>query len=285
MCSERTRILFTAALALAAAAPCAAGVINDVPSCYTANKISAKKPQLERELFVVIDQTTVFDDKLKRSISENVWENLQANTAFTIVRFSAFSQGRYTEVVTTGVIEPPLPDAIRDETSTKLIGKFDACMAGQLKFARDHAIKAVSASLSDAASDLVKSDILAALRDVSARVKASPAKAKLVFLASDMLENSSVSSFYAPGNRVRKVAVEPELAAAAKAGLMADFGGGVAVHVIGAGLLAPQGPGAKPNYRDAATLSALADFWTRYLEKSGAQLVQFGAPALLQPVR
>ena len=273
------------ALACTATTPSFAGINNDVPSCYAANKMTAKKPQLDREIFVVIDQTTVFDDKLKRSISENLWDNLLPNTAFTVVRFSAFSQGRYTDVVTTGVIEPPLPDAMRDDTSTKLMGKFDSCMQAQLKFARDHAIKAVNASLSDATTDLAKSDILAALKDVSARVKASPAKDKLVFLASDMLENSSVSSFYAAGNRVRKVEASKELALIEKAGLMADFGGSVAVHVIGAGLLAQQGPGAKLNYRDAATMSALNEFWLRYFEKSGARLVQFGAPALLQPVR
>lgn len=269
--------------ALALGASAHAGISNDVPSCYAANKIEFRKPQPDKEIFVLVDQTTIFDDKLKRSINENLWNNLAANTAFTVIRFSAFSQGRYTEVVSTGVIEPPLPDPARDSTSTKLLGKFDACMTAQLKFARDLAIKAVAASLSDASPDLAKSDIFAALKDAATRVKASQAKERLVLLASDMLENSSVSSFYAPGNKVRKIDPAKELAAADKAGMIGEFGG-ASVHVIGAGLIAATGD-AKSSYRDPQTLGALNEFWTRYLEKSGATLAQFGAPALLKPVQ
>jgi hypothetical protein len=270
-------------LALAAAGSAQAGVGNDVPSCYAANKIDFKKPQPEQEIFVIIDQTTLFDDKLKRSIKENLWSNLRPNTSFTVLRFSAFSQGRYTEVVNGGSIEPPLPDKLRDDTSTKLLGKFDACMAGQLRFARDLALKAVDASLSDASGGLAKSDILAALKDVSARVKASSAKSRLVLLASDMLENSSVASFYASSNKVRRIDVAKELAAAERAGLIGDFGG-AHVHVIGAGLIGPAGS-TGGTYREPQTLSALNGFWTQYIAKSGAELAQFGAPALLTPVR
>lgn len=279
----RTFTAFALALGAAFCGHAFAGVTNDVPSCYAANKIDAARAPVATEIFVVVDQTTMFDDKLKRSISENLWENMKPNTSFTVVRFSAFSQGRYTEVVSTGTIEPPLSDKLRDDTSSKLLVHFDACMSGQLKFARDHAVAAVTSSLADSSPDLAKSDILAALKDVSGRVKSSKAKERIVFLASDMLENSSVSSFYASGNSVRRIDPAKELAAADKAGLIGDFGG-ASVHVIGAGLIGPAG-NAKATYRDPQTMTALNDFWGRYFEKSGAHLEQFGAPALLKPVR
>lgn len=268
--------LFTPALALA-------GAGNDVPSCYAANHIEYKKPAPEQELFVVIDQTTLFDDKLKRSIKENLWDNLKPNTAFTVVRFSAFSQGRYTEVVNAGLIEPPLPDKVRDDTGTKLLAKFDTCMAAQLRFARELAVKAVDASHATASGDLAKSDILAALKDISSRVKASPAKARLVLLASDMLENSSVTSFYGANNRVRLIDPARELATVDKAGLFGSFGQAT-VHVVGAGLIGPAANG-NNSYREPQALGALNAFWTQYLAKSGATLAQFGTPALLNPVR
>lgn len=275
--------LLALTLGVALCGTACAGVTNDVPSCYAANKIDIARAQVDREIFVVIDQTTLFDDRLKRSISENLWENLKANTGFTVVRFSAFSQGRYTEVVSTGIIEPVLAEKLRDGTSSKLLVRFDACMSGQLKFAREHAVEAVTSSLAESSPDLAKSDILAALKDVSGRVKTSRARERIVFLASDMLENSSVSSFYASSNKVRRIDPAKELAAAEQAGLIGDFGGAT-VHVIGAGLIGPAG-NAKASYREPQTMTALSDFWGRYFEKSGAHLEQFGAPALLKPVR
>lgn len=275
----------TAAFAALALLPglARAGLSNDVPSCYAANKIEYKQAAADTEIFVVIDQTTLFDDKLQRSINENLWDNLKPGSSFTVFRFSAFSQGRYTDVVNTGTIEAPLPAKVRDDTSTKLLGKFDACMGGQLKFARELAVKAVSSSLAGASAELAKSDILAALKDVSARVRASGARQKLVLLASDMLENSAVSSFYASSTKVRRIDPAKELAAAEKAGLIGDFGG-ASVHVVGAGLIGPKGDG-KDSYREPQTMTALQEFWARYFEKSGAKLEQFGAPALLKPVR
>ena len=46
-----------------------AGTTNEVPSCYAANKLDIKLPLPDRELFVLVDQTTLFDDKLQNSIT------------------------------------------------------------------------------------------------------------------------------------------------------------------------------------------------------------------------
>jgi hypothetical protein len=263
-----------------------AGVTNDVPSCYKANKVGMAQAAPERELFVVVDQTTLLDEKLKRSVLENVWGFLGPNTAFTVVSFSAFSQGRYTEVVSSGRIEAPISGKERDAISEKLLKGFDACMSSQLSWAKKHAAEAVQKSMANASTQLAKSDILAALKDLSSRVKASPAGEKVVFLVSDMLENSSVSSFYAPGNRVRKIDPAKELTHAEKAGMVSDFGS-AKVHVLGAGLVPPASDthDISASYRDAQTMTALNEFWAAYLKKSNATLEQFGAPALLKPVQ
>ena len=101
-----------------------AGTTNEVPSCYAANKLDIKLPLPDRELFVLVDQTTLFDEKLQNSIFENTWSFLGANSAFTIVAFSAFAQGRYTDVVASGMIEPPFPEKERNSTSQKLLKSF-----------------------------------------------------------------------------------------------------------------------------------------------------------------
>ena len=52
------------------------------------------------------------------------------------------------------------------------------------------------------------------------------------------------------------------------------------------------GPGSLPetgksarSYRDPKTLNALATFWKAWFGKSNANLVEFGMPALLNPVK
>ena len=102
-----------------------------------------------------------------------------------------------------------------------------------------------------------------------------------MLLASDMLENSSVSSFYLH-NAVRRIDPQVEMKNATAAGLIGDFGG-ARVYVIGAGLLGGDAK-VKNAYRDTQTVSALKEFWTLYFQKSNASIGEFGAPALLGPV-
>ena len=260
-----------------------AGTTNEIPSCYAANKLDIKLPLPDRELFVLVDQTTLFDEKLQNSIFENTWSFLGANSAFTIVAFSAFAQGRYTDVVASGMIEPPFPEKERNSTSQKLLKSFDSCMKSQEPWAKKHAIEAIKRTLVAASADLAKSDILAALKDVSSRIKASSAKDKVLFMASDMLENSTVSSFYAGNTKVRVLDPAKEMSSAERANLIGDFGG-ARVFVLGAGLIGPAGD-SKASYRDPRTMNALHEFWMKYFEKANARLEQFGQPALLQPIR
>lgn len=280
----RNTLLSLAGLAVVASCGAAlAGVGNEVPSCYKANKLTVQVPAPSKEIFVLVDQTTLFDDKLQNSVFENTWGYLGVNSAYTIVGFSAFSQGRYTEVVSAGVIEPPFPAKERNSTSERLLSAFDACMKSQEAWAKKHAVEAIKKTLVAASTDLAKSDILGALKDVSALVKASPARDKVLFVVSDMLENSTVSSFYAGNTKVRMVDPAKELAAAGKANMFGDFAG-ARVFVLGAGLIGAAGD-SKSTYRDPKTMNALREFWVQYFEKSGAKLEQFGQPALLQPIR
>ena len=275
-------VIYALAAALSTGAgPAFAGITNDIPSCYAANHIQPVAGPVAHELFIGIDQTTVFDDKLKAQIAETALKAVQPGRAYTLFDFSAFSQGRYTEVVTRGVIEPPVPEQLRADISERALRSFDACMAGQSMYAKKTLLAAVAQVESAATNDLAKSDILAALKDISDKVRASPASDKVVLLASDMLENSSVSSFYAR-NSVRRIDPRAEMKKATAAGLVGDFGG-ARVYVVGAGLLTGDAK-SKNVYRDPETMNALKEFWTLYFKRSNATVGEFGAPALLGPV-
>lgn len=265
----------------ASAGPAFAGVTNDIPSCYAANHIKPMPGTVDHEIFIGIDQTTVFDDKLKAQIAEAAVKAIQPGHAYTLFDFSAFSQGRYTEVVTRGVIERPVPEQLRGDISERALRTFDACMTGQSVYAKKTLLAAITQVQSAATNDLAKSDILGALKDISDKVRASPASNKVVLLASDMLENSSVSSFYAH-NAVRRIDPQAEMKKATAAGLIGDFGG-ARIYVVGGGLLTGDAK-VKNVYRDPQTMSALKQFWTLYFKQSNASIGEFGAPALLGPI-
>lgn len=274
-------------LLMLAAIPFAhAGVANDIPSCYVANKMTHPAPTTELELFVMIDQTTMFDRSLQDSIRENVGRLIKASSAYVIADFSSYAQGRYLEVLTAGTLEGPIHAKLRDDISVKVLKNFDACMNGQLGFGRKTAAGALNKALSGSASDIARSDILGSLKELSARIRQSKAKDKILFLASDMLENSTITSFY--GNHtVRAINPASEMKKVESEQMLGDFGG-VRVFILGAGLMQENVGGANLKngiYRDPKTVNLLRDFWDKYFTASKAKLEQFGAPALLSPVK
>ncbi len=277
-------------LALCAAAllsPLAqAGVDNDIPSCYLANKMKLAPPPAETEVFVLIDQTTPLDTGLQDSVRENTGRLIKAGSSFVIASFSSFGQGRYLEVLSAGTLEGKIDSKLRDDISVKLLRNFDACMAGQADFGRGAAAKALNKALAGTSSLFAKSDVMGSLKELSSRIKQSTARDKIVFLVSDMLENSGISSFYASKN-VRAIEPAVELKKAQEAQAVGDFGG-ARVFVLGAGLVQENAGGKNRDsgvYRNPKTMAVLRQFWDAYFEASHAKLAEFGAPALLSPVK
>lgn len=256
--------------------------LNAVPTCYN-DKIVAPTAATQAELFLAIDQTTPFNADLQQATANNVRPFLQANQAFSVVQFSAFTQGHYTSVLVSGKLDATLSKSARDDVSKPLLAKFDQCMSNQPKLAARLVGGAMKSAFGESSSDIAKSDVFASLKDISSKVKQSKADKKIVLIASDMLENSSITSFYAKQS-VRQINPEKELKLVADNQMFGDFGG-AKVYVIGAGLLAEDAKQAKGVYRSPQTMQALGNFWKSWFEKSNAELVEFGQPALLNPVR
>ena len=263
-----------------------AGVANDIPSCYVASKVGVPVPSPAREIFVLVDQTTPLDSRLQGAVRETVGRLGQPGTAFVISSFSSFGQGRYLEILTAGTLEPPIDENLRNDIGVKLLRNFDTCLKSQLDYGRHVVAAGLHKALDGSSSELAKSDVMGSLREISVRVRQSSAKEKVVFIVSDMLENSGVSTFYANKN-VRALDVEMEIKKAESAHQMGDFGG-ARIFVLGAGLV-QESLGSRNRdsgvYRDPKTMTMLKQFWERYFVKSNARLVEFGAPALLSPVQ
>ena len=255
---------------------------NAIPSCYGA-KLSAPAAPLTKELFVLIDQTTLLDDQLKQSVAEQVRPFLSKGNGFSVLVFSAFTQGKYTQLLTSGQLDHAMPDALRSDVSKPVLGKFDQCMTRQTGLAGQAVGGALRSAFDGSSGEIAKSDILASLKDIAGKVRLSKATDKVVFLVSDMLENSSVSSFYS-NQSVRKIEPSKEIKLAVEGNLIADFGG-ARVFVLGAGLLSDDTKKQKASYRDPKTMLALSSFWKTYFEKSNAELIEFGQPALLNQIK
>lgn len=263
-----------------------AGIANDIPSCYTANKMKITAPSIETEVFVLIDQTTPLDANLQDAVRENTGRLIKSGSAFVIASFSSFGQGRYMEVLSAGTLEGQIDAKSREDISVKLLRNFDGCMAGQADYGRKSAATALNKALAGTNPEFAKSDVMGSLKELSSRINQSTAKDKIVFVVSDMLENSAISSFYASKN-VRAIEPAAELKKAQEAKMIGDFGG-ARVFVLGAGLVQENLGGKYKDsgvYRNPKTMAALRQFWEIYFEASKAKLTEFGAPALLSPVK
>lgn len=270
-------------IALFSVASVASFANGSIPSCYD-SKLPEPTIAPAVELFVVVDQTTLLDDTLKQSVANQVRPFLAAGNSYSILVFSAYTQGKYTQLLTSGQLNHPLPPAKRNDISKPLLSKFDQCMSRQAGLAAQSVGNALRSSFDGTSGDIAKSDILASLKDIASKVRQSPANEKVVLLVSDMLENSSLSSFYA-SQAVRKIDPSHELQLVEGNKLFGDFGG-ARVYVMGAGLLNNLDRKSKSQqYRDPKTMQALTSFWRSYFEKSQAQLVEFGAPALLNQIK
>ena len=278
--------LLGAALALSCAAPAFAGLVNDVPSCYQAFKLAQPAVAAPDKLvYVLIDQTVRLTPDLQRSVVRNVNGMIQSGTKFVVAEFSAFSQGRYLKVLHTGVVERPLPAAAYDNIPITKAPDIKACFRDQQAFAERMADTTVMDVMNAASFSLDQSDIMAAIQDVGQAVAEDPAQHKTLFLVTDGLENSSVTSFYAR-DAVRLINPVVELQKAQRANMLARIPG-VKVYMLGAGIMAPVTHGTRAQrdgYRDPTTMAHLKSFWTAYFKASGAQLMEFGEPALVEPV-
>lgn len=257
---------------------------NSIKSCYDLAKVDGKNTSINKELFLFIDQTTALDDELKQSVIQNSVSNINYGNGFTVAKFSAFVQGNYTGVVNSGQLDWPLSQDARNDTPKKLLQGFDKCMKSQAGYAKNMLDNSTSQTFGASTNTIVRSDILKSLQELAKNtVKVSKAKQKTVFIVSDMLENSSITSFYLK-NGVKKIDPIAEMKIVEANKMLADFGG-ANVYILGAGLVPATSKVAADSYRDPKTMNALQEFWKMYFKKSNARLIEFGQPALLNVVK
>lgn len=279
-----SKIIFGMNILLCSALTAFAVTHNSIKSCYDLAKIEGKNTAINKELFVLVDQTTSLDDELKQSVIQNSAANVNYGNAFTVAKFSAFVQGNYSGVVTSAQLDWPLKEELRNDTPKKLLQGYDKCMKSQVGYAKKTLDDSINKTFGGSTNTIVRSDILKSLQELAKNaVKTSIAKQKTVFIVSDMLENSSITSFYYK-NGVKKIDPVAEMKIVEANNMLADFGG-ANIYILGAGLAPSTTNVASDSYRDPKTMNALQEFWKMYFKRSNAKLVEFGQPALLGAVK
>lgn len=254
----------------------AAGERNDIPSCYDAVKMTEARPAGSgRELIVVIDKTLQLPKELQESAYQHVLRFVQPGDSIRLYQFSAYLAGHYFSMPFAGRLERPIVGNTRSSISMNLLKQLDACLERQQQFFRTTFGQKMLENFGGASTDIARSEIFAALKQIGNDAGSHEASERVVLLISDMLENSDFTSFYSK-QRVRDIKPEEELSKVEKQGLFADLRG-ARVFVLGAGLVSQE---TKYGYRSGKTMFALERFWREYFARSNASLQAFGAPAL-----
>ncbi|EGQ9284516.1 hypothetical protein F7U66_01415 [Vibrio parahaemolyticus] len=249
---------------------------NDIPSCYAYAEVTEAAPTtLPRELFITIDLTTELDDVMRKNVHRQLNNFGKPGDRVTITTFSAVADG-YTRVTFTGLFEQAPNKATRNAMNALKLKKLTHCLKEQKK-ALMSAHVALKDSFGQLDANYPNTELVGALSDIgNGLVSKSEAERKVVLVVSDMLENSSVLSFYSKG-RVLLRDANKAYDKLLKANIETDFGQ-ADVHVIGAGYKLGKVQG---NHH---SMTQIEKFWTKVFKESNATMIQFGKPNLLTAV-
>lgn len=251
-------------------------VRNDVPSC------SANMPQeyvdnsTKRELFVIIDRTMSgsLNEKVMVETYNQISRFVRSGDSVQIVQFSSYNKDGFTNVAFKGKTDLPLSKENRDYIRKSQLASFDKCLNDQHQFV----LAKIGATLQESFAPQENTDfteVIASVAEISSQIiSVSTAEDKVVLLISDMLENSSATSFYHRGS-VRMINSQQEVDNVIDRNEFGQFGG-ARIYVMGAGLL----PGGQ-SYVSSQKMKAIEQFWSQYFAQSNGQLRGFGKPLLL----
>ena len=244
---------------------------NKLPDCYVMSGMDVKQQAPQKEVFVVLDQTTIMSDSVQNYVFNSTRKFIKAGNAINIITFSSNQGNRFTQVPFSGLLNSPLTKRQHNSMSKKQLRKFDKCLKKQRNVASDRIYKALKTAYKESSSNIPNSDIfLNFYQVVENGVSVSKAKEKVVIISSDMLENSTISSFYASGN-VKSLDVNKEFKKYLNSELETDYLGS-RVFIVGAGVTA------KKRYNDPKKMRRLNKFWKKYFQHNNAQLIEFGQP-------
>ncbi|MBE0492650.1 MAG: hypothetical protein IBX44_10450 [Sulfurospirillum sp.] len=221
-----------------------------------------------REVFIIVDQTTSFPKKIRKSSVINIFSILNPKTAANLFTFSEYSKDRYISFVDHYYFYSKLDDVQLYNFGKKEKKHFDQCWKAQDIGLKRKLANDIYEHFKEKNEIVKNSEIFFSLKELSKNaIKVSKTKEKIVFILSDMLENSNHTSFYK--GELKKLDIEKEMKIVKEKKLLGDFDG-ADIIVVGAGLVDQE------NYRDGDDMIRLKEFWSEYFKLSNGNLKFFG---------
>lgn len=263
---------------LAVVAPVRAERIPFPDSCYVAAGEKEALGVVNEAIFLLIDESVGFDANIIDRVRAVVLNWLKDGRAVEIIRFSSHIAGRYTEVMLSGRLDPEPTEDFLDGVKRSKREKFERCHRGRGVIARNTVSRAINNVLTTSNKGIPHSDILANIHESARHIKQVPAKRKIVLIVSDMLENSTITSFYS-GGRVKQIGAKDELGKVEKARLFGDLDG-AKVYIFGLGYFPGNQSTRNEQYLDPRRKRELVEFWSEYIARSNGKVGEIGAPLM-----
>ena len=254
--------------------------ISSSESCLAHNNIKVEE-NIANHIYVIVDQTVIYDDNIQSNVLSKIKPLIDFGTEITIIKFSTFSEGHYTSIVADYKIENRLIEDVRNDISRHKLKKFDKCMDHKLVEIKKVIPGILYDTLNESNESIAHSELFKTFQEISLLTKFKKDKGqRTLIIVSDMLENSSASSFY-KNNKIKVINTNDEIKKVIVSGYKADFLN-AHVYVIGAGLLATK-------YRNKVSsndkiMNSIRLFWNQYFKDSHAVVYGFGMPELLDKI-
>lgn len=229
----------------------------------------------DHALYILVDQTSPISEAMKVRARQILADWGQPGDRIKIVGFSANFRDQYPQLYFDGRVErEPSQEYMFNLRYTEK-EKLRACLQTQREEFQANYKKHFNRVLADINTKTPKTDLLYSLKLISEQlIHPDDAVIRTVFLLSDGLENSDVTSFYRRG-KLRKINDKKEIVKVRRKGLVANWKN-ARIYVYGAGLWPKSG-----QYVNVNIVSSIARFWERYFVEGNGVVKAIGQPELL----
>ncbi|MDX9744510.1 MAG: hypothetical protein RBT59_11865 [Arcobacteraceae bacterium] len=223
---------------------------------------------IQREVFIIIDQTTPLTKKIRKNILVNIFGLIRPSNTVNLFTFSEYTKGKNVSLVDRYHFYSEIQPDTRYKTSMDELEEYDSCYKSYFNSMQKKLANDMLENFKEDQSSK-KSEILYSLKKVSNKaVKLSTANKKIVVIASDMLENSNYLTLY-KNTDLENLDIKKELSIIEKENLFGDFNN-ADIIVAGAGVVEKE-----EDYRNGKQLDKLEELWNEYFKKSNANPIIF----------
>lgn len=252
-----------------------ASAVERLESCY--DKLGLHKPEhnLDRVLYLIIDQTMPLSAEMLKNINSLVADWPRPGERVKIARFSANTRGQYNELIFDAILDGTPGEEylyhLRDADHANLLG----CMKQRNQEIQQAFSGALNKGMALIDTSLPKTEIFYALKQLSGAILDDGIADKTVLIITDGMENGEFASFYKRRAGIGKVSREKMLEILKKNNLHADWRG-AKIYMFGLG-----------NMRDSklhitpTQLENLRKAWEAYFHACNGNVRQLGTPAVL----